>query len=272
MDMNLQIILFDLDGTLLTSDNVVSLATANAIKICKNKGYLIGFITARVRSEKTIHLLDGLPCDFIAFCNGAEIYAKNRLIERNSLPYRQAVLILQNLNEDFPSLEIDVYQYPWSYSSVYEEIFNMESGDKVKCNIHELPNCDVQSIRLKSDILNYIPLQNYMSSESTFYYSTFGDVIIGYKNATKGHAVKKASEFFDIPLTNMIAFGDDVNDIGMLKNVGTSIAMGNAVASLKEIADYVTKTNDCDGVAIWLNEHLSKKSLFIVEAKIMPFK
>ena len=78
-------ILFDLDGTLLTSDNIVSPITANIIKVCKLKGYHIGFITARSRSKKNICLLDRLPYDFIAFYNGAEIYAENHLIESNVL-------------------------------------------------------------------------------------------------------------------------------------------------------------------------------------------
>lgn len=96
-----QIILFDLDGTLLTSENTVSLATANIIKNCKLKGYHIGFITARSRSKKNVCLLNGLPCDFIAFYNGAEIYAEENLIESNVLPYKQASLILRRLNWHF---------------------------------------------------------------------------------------------------------------------------------------------------------------------------
>lgn len=86
-----QMILFDLDGTLLNSDNIVSPITASAIEICRLKGYYIGFITARSRSKKNIQLLDGLPYDFIAFYNGAEIYAKNHLLESNVLSYNNDV-------------------------------------------------------------------------------------------------------------------------------------------------------------------------------------
>lgn len=51
-------------------------------------------------------------------------------------------------------------------------------------------------------------------------------------------------------------FGDDVNDTNMLKIVGTGVAMGNAVTSVKRVANYVTETNDNHGVAIWINKHL----------------
>lgn len=251
-----QMILLDLDGTLLNSDNIVSSITANALEICRLKGYYIGFITARSRSKKNIRLLDGLPCDFIAFYNGAEIYTKNHLLESNVLSYKQTIMMLQKLHNDFPDMIFDVHQEPWNFSSVCGDICHMESGDRRVCDINSLPECNIQRIRLESESLMSIPLQNYMTSESTFYHSTFADVTIVHKNANKEHAVKIASDFFNIPLSKMIAFGDDINDINMLKAVGISVAMGNAIPSLKKIANYVTETNDNNGIATWIYKHL----------------
>lgn len=48
----------------------------------------------------------------------------------------------------------------------------------------------------------------------------------------------------------MIAFGDAENDISMLDIVGKSIAMGNATCHVKQVADYVTDTNNQDGIAL----------------------
>lgn len=97
-----------------------------------------------------------------------------------------------------------------------------------------------------------IPIENYMSDDSIFFRTTHGDAIIVHKNATKGHAVQKASEIFNIPFAQIIAFGDDTNDIDMLSIVGTGIAMGNANFELKKIANYVTETNDNNGIASWI--------------------
>lgn len=52
---------------------------------------------------------------------------------------------------------------------------------------------------------------------------------------------------FDIGDT--YAFGDGLNDLQMIEYVGTGVAMGNAVPELKEIADFVTKPVDEDGIA-----------------------
>lgn len=249
-------ILFDLDGTLFTSDGIVSPATEKIIHTCKKIGYRIGFITARSGSKKTFCILNKLQYDFIAFYNGAKIYVENQLIENNVLPYKQAIFILRNLDINFTDIPFDVYQEPWKYTSIKDEIWHMESGDIRKCNIYELPEYDVQRIRIKSDSISSNQLQKLMTSESIFYHSIYGDVIITQKNANKRHATRMASAFFNIPLTHMIAFGDDVNDIGMLKSVGIGVAMGNAVSSLKHIANYVTESNDCNGIAAWINHNL----------------
>lgn len=95
-----------------------------------------------------------------------------------------------------------------------------------------------------------------MVYQSKLYYTRYNDAIIVHKKANKGYATKKAAKIFDIPLSQVIAFGDDVTDIDMLKIVGTSVAMGNAIPILKKASKYVTETNDKDGVALWIKEHL----------------
>ena len=50
----------------------------------------------------------------------------------------------------------------------------------------------------------------------------------------------------------MVAFGDDSNDLEMLKICGKGIAVANAVPEIIEAADEITLSNDDDGVAFWL--------------------
>ena len=51
-----------------------------------------------------------------------------------------------------------------------------------------------------------------------------------------------------------MAFGDDYSDLGMLQMCGFGVAMGNAIAAVKEIADQVVGTNDEDSIAAYLSE------------------
>ena len=59
-------------------------------------------------------------------------------------------------------------------------------------------------------------------------------------------------------LEEIISFGDDYSDIGMLKMCGKGITMGNAIDAVKEIADEVIGSNDTDGIAEWLENNILK--------------
>ena len=66
---------------------------------------------------------------------------------------------------------------------------------------------------------------------------------------SKADALKRACEVLKIPTNDIIAFGDAQNDLQMFKLAGYAVAMGNAVEEVKKIADYVTTTNNEDGIA-----------------------
>ena len=67
--------------------------------------------------------------------------------------------------------------------------------------------------------------------------------------AGKGPALERLAGILGVAPSEIIAFGDEENDLDMLRFAGTGVAMGNASPILKDMADYVTLTNDEDGVA-----------------------
>lgn len=69
-----------------------------------------------------------------------------------------------------------------------------------------------------------------------------------HKEGTKGHALKFLSAHFGCELSQTIAIGDSWNDHEMLEVAGLGVAMGNAIPALKEIADYITASNNEDGI------------------------
>ena len=76
--------------------------------------------------------------------------------------------------------------------------------------------------------------------------------------SSKWVAINSIIEKFGISKENVIAFGDDINDLEMIKNAGTGVAMGNAEEQLKSIANYITDTNVNDGVAMFLKKYILK--------------
>ena len=259
-----KLLLFDLDDTLLTTEKTITPRTAETIKYYKTRDMLIGYITGRarpIRDEVFFPDKYGLPTDFIAYYNGAEICSENTAIESNIIPYKNAMEIIRNLDETYPNAKIGVYHEPWSYlkrSGCFEgENWNMETGEKIKCGIFELPEYDVQRIRIefgKNDNKN--KLDDFMTEETIYFINADGSAMIINKNATKEYALQKAAEYFNISFDDIIAFGDDINDINMLKAAEIGVAVGNAIDRVKEIADYICDTNDNDGVAKWLVENL----------------
>ena len=78
------------------------------------------------------------------------------------------------------------------------------------------------------------------------------------KTATKEKAILEICSACGIKAEEIIAFGDDYADIGMLKLCGKGIAMGNAIKEVKEEADWVIGSNDEDGIAEYLAGNLLK--------------
>lgn len=79
------------------------------------------------------------------------------------------------------------------------------------------------------------------------------------KNVSKGNAMVGLCKFLKIDLKDVVAIGDDINDVSMIKMAGLGVAMGNATEEVKKIADMVTTSNEEDGVARVLEKILEEK-------------
>lgn len=69
-------------------------------------------------------------------------------------------------------------------------------------------------------------------------------------------AIRELAKILNISLDEIVAFGDDKNDMEMLKMCGIGVAVDNAISEVKDIADSVTLSNDEDGVAEWLAKNV----------------
>ncbi|MDU6063721.1 MAG: HAD hydrolase family protein, partial [Anaerococcus sp.] len=90
--------------------------------------------------------------------------------------------------------------------------------------------------------------------------SSYGMIEIMQKNVNKFKGLSEIGNFLGINKEEMAAIGDQDNDIPMLKNVGLSFAVGNAIDEVKEISDYIVSTNDDFGLVEAINIVLEKNS------------
>jgi hydroxymethylpyrimidine pyrophosphatase-like HAD family hydrolase len=93
--------------------------------------------------------------------------------------------------------------------------------------------------------------------DDTLQYQKLQDsTLITHKLVDKGRALKAFMRYYGIEREETTAFGDNTADIPMLVASGTGVAMGNAVSRVKEIADFITISNDEDGVAEYIETYL----------------
>jgi len=76
------------------------------------------------------------------------------------------------------------------------------------------------------------------------------------KGVSKGSAVKLLCERLGINSDEVMAIGDNENDLSMIKFAGVGVAMGNAEDMVKEQADFITSSNDEDGVALAIEKYV----------------
>lgn len=75
-------------------------------------------------------------------------------------------------------------------------------------------------------------------------------------NASKAIALEKLGKFYGINREEMIAVGDGFNDLSMIEYAGLGVAMENAPLEIKQAADFVTRSNDNDGVAFVIEKFI----------------
>lgn len=247
------LLLFDLDDTLLNSENLISLANASAINKCKTKGMLIGYITAR-SPRKVKEYLKDLPCDCMAYYNGASIYAGDVLLQKNEIPSAEGIKTMLQIQNAYSDVLIGAYLEPYNYFN--GKIQNITTKEAYSGTIQDLPQHDIQRIRIVTESYKEISLAQFITDDMKCLVSVHGSIVITSDKATKENALLKFSDYFNIAITDVVAFGDDTNDINMIKTAGIGVAMGNAIDEVKAVADFVCDTNDNDGVAKWINRFL----------------
>jgi 5-amino-6-(5-phospho-D-ribitylamino)uracil phosphatase len=252
----IEMIVADLDGTLLRSDRTISEYTVSVLSRCREKGIKIAFATARpLRAVKPY--LGLVRCDALAYHNGAHVTAGGRIIgEPHTIPIETARSILASLKSVYPgkrlSLEIGDEMYAnfdvvrvWNYTSF------------VKTDFFDLPRRDADKIIVEADEgVNSETIEPLLTDDMYCRLSEGAVYLIMNRNATKHGAVAALSRHWDISLENAAAFGDDNIDIGMIKECGIGVAMGNSIREVLDCADFIADTNDNDGVAKFIEENI----------------
>jgi Cof subfamily protein (haloacid dehalogenase superfamily) len=257
--MSIKMIVTDIDRTLLHTDKTLSAYSVEVLSRCHEKGIKIVFATARPKRTVLSYAKFGNSvADALILHNGAVVYIGDKLHTCFGIEPTTRDKILFSIMRDFPEATISVEIEDANYA-------NFDTSgiwDSVRTDFTNIPNKLADKIIIGSIYASSLPpnahfLAKYIPDELYIETSSGENInleLIMNRKATKWEAVKIVAEQLGIAISEIAAFGDDYNDVSMLKNCGIGIAVSNAIDEAKAAADYICDTNNNDGVAKWLEK------------------
>ena len=260
-EVNRKLILIDSDDTLKKSDGTISERSKKAIRDNRKAGNIVVICTARPRYQTLEVMRDSDANCIVVSSNGAEIYdSRKEQVLFNSFIDKNLVI---KLVEDAFVNDIRLILTTEDIEYVTKEVRNPK---QVLLNnddyVDELSKCDIKQcmfidekkdkIYMEKEVIshfNELHIVDEISENSSYYEKWFS---VSNVRCSKGNALKFLSDYLNIPIENTIAIGNDKNDISMFEVAGLSVAVANASDDIKSKADYITLSNDEDGVAVFL--------------------
>ncbi len=262
-----KLVAIDLDGTLLDSTKEISTRNKKAIASAMEKGVKIVICSGRVYSGARLYAKQIGSKDPIIACNGAVITEKvdGRVIYSNYLHTEACMKINDILHKNDLYFHVyagdTMYTEKLGYTSLkyFEKNKSLPKEDRVEIEIVEDMASKLKSLSEK--VLKFVAVADNREQLKIARYeieqlqnvdvmsSNYDNFEVLQKGVSKGEALKKISEYLKVPPSEMIAIGDNENDISMFKYAGLSVAMENGEDFAKEAAQYVTASNNDDGVA-----------------------
>lgn len=269
--MDIKLIAIDLDGTLLDSKKHLSNANRQALIQCVQKGIWVVPCTGR-----TVH---GIPAEvkdisgirYAITTNGAVIedMEENAVIDTRMLSREHALELLRMVDSYHvmydPYIDRRGITEPRFYEHLSEYCLSPELQELVQRTRDVYPN-----------IIEFVEKSNKSVEKINLFFPDMeerarlraelekrGDVLITSSlinnleinafGATKGEAILRLASHLGISEKQTMAIGDGENDYSMIQKAGIGVAMKNGSKELLAAADYITDTNDENGVASAIN-------------------
>lgn len=265
--MKYKMLVMDIDGTLLPKDKTISQKNREAIKAASDMGIKVVVSTGRLyASAYLLTRAFGNTVKSIISSNGAQITREDigRVVYEKPMKENDIFKILNlcakyNAECLFHSGDtIFAPKKPFYFDmlnqgatddrkvkfqpaddSNWERIIRLNEGKILKGVIMDN---DIEKISLiKKDIMGSMDVEVAQMSDDC--------IEITHKGVSKGNAVKHLTDIYGICMDEVICIGDNENDISMIRHAGLGIAMGNGNDIIKRVADFVTLTDENDGVA-----------------------
>ena len=259
--MDKKLIALDLDGTLKSSKKQILLKTKTILQELAKKGIVIvlasGRPTAGMYNEANELKLDKLGGYLLSF-NGAKVinYQNKKIIYQNvydasiahnvydrakefnlaAMTYTDELILTEDDYDEYVLIESDINHMPIKHIDDFKKTVNFSVNKVLLTGKPDYVESILDDFK--------VPFEDTLS----IYRSTPFFIEVMGKNIDKAASLQRLIEHLGIKQDEVICFGDGYNDLRMIKFAGLGVAMANSVDDVKKYADYVTLSNDEEGI------------------------
>ncbi len=251
-----KIVFVDLDGTLAKEDRTIDIVNKKVIDKLASIGVGVVLITGRsILYSESICKQYGLS-NYLIASNGADIYnyINKKIIYRNIISKEDIIKINDYVKKY--DLYFTVYIVDKNYTNKKDSPFiyikDFIELKELKITQIVIQSLDIEKMKLfRKDISNtnlkiINKTRNIKKGELLYY-----DLV--NKDVSKGTALKVLCNYLKMDIDKVMVIGDSYNDESMFDIAGYRVAVENAIPELKEKADFITMSNDNNGVYLVLN-------------------
>ncbi|BDR57795.1 Cof-type HAD-IIB family hydrolase [Xylocopilactobacillus apicola] len=259
----IKLVTIDVDETLLNSQHQIVPSTITAVKKAAEQGVKVVICSGRPPAGVAPFLeqlgLSGNDQYVITYNGGVIETISGNIVQKHVLPtsdfekfsqFSNKYQVNFNVLDDHSQIYTTNHQINW---------FTVVQANENEAGLTVLDPTDlpVNFTLVKSlftgpvELLDQIETPLKAQFGEGYYIVRSSPVFLEVLNAkaSKGQATSDLAQYLDLQKDEIMAIGDERNDLSMFEVAGTSIAMGNAHAAVKEAATFVTSDNDHDGIA-----------------------
>lgn len=252
--MTKKLIFFDIDGTLLDHHKQIPASTRESIRLLREAGHEVAIATGRAPSGFE-DVREELDIDTYVSLNGQYVVYQGKQVYQNPIALDQ----LQKLTElaaanDHPIIYAGSEQMRMS---VPQHVHIDSTWGELKLTIPEYdPNFYLhepiyQAVLFCTEEEEEIYVRTFKNQIDFVRWGEYGTDGLP-AGGSKAEGIKRLINSLSVDVKDVVAFGDYLNDVEMLRYVGHGVAMGNAPDVVKQSARYVTRAVDEDGIQFGL--------------------
>lgn len=275
MSKNIKMIALDLDGTTFNSRGTISGETLGALEWAHLNGIHVVVCTGRVWDKLPSEIFKIKGLEYVITCNGAMItdVLNSEVIYENPISPDSVETVMEILKNESFSVDVSIggkaYIDAGEYYDIKENGSDFRSPDYVLNTRYPVKNLNDFVIKNKTYVENINMVFRNLSDQRrmehvlssldniTITSSFHNNLEVGGETTTKANALLFLLEKLGLTDEHLMAFGDSPNDLSMLQMAKIGVVMGNAGEHIKCQGDFVTLSNDENGIAFAIKKLLT---------------